>query len=136
MSRKTTDRALWLTKPTLQGTIVFSYLGDLVGRRMIFWITTGVIIVFMALKTFLGPFFYPYLAFKLVAASCYVATYQLPFSIITEITDASYRSWAIGITCVTWYTRSFHSSYSFGAKFIFVEAAHVIIPKSVKIKTH
>jgi MFS family permease len=77
-------------------------LGDLVGRRMIFWITTAVVIVFMAGKTFLAPFFPAYLIFKLIAASSYVATYQLPFSIITEITDASYRSWAIGITCVTW----------------------------------
>ena len=72
------------------------------GRRMIFWFTTAVIIVFMAGKTFLAPYYIPYLMFKLLAASCYMATYQLPFAIITEITDASYRSWAIGITCVTW----------------------------------
>jgi hypothetical protein len=32
----------------------------------------------MAGKTFLAPFFVAYLAFKLVAASCYVATYQVP----------------------------------------------------------
>jgi hypothetical protein len=51
-------------------------LGDLVGRRSIFWITTAVVIVFMAAKTFLSDYFVAYLIFKLVAASAYCATYQ------------------------------------------------------------
>jgi hypothetical protein len=52
------------------------YLGDLLGRRMIFWITTAIVIVFMAGKTFLAPYYVPYIGFKLLAASAYVATYQ------------------------------------------------------------
>jgi hypothetical protein len=52
-------------------------LGDLLGRRFVFWITTAVVIVFMAAKTYLSDYFAAYLIFKLVAASAYCASYQV-----------------------------------------------------------
>jgi hypothetical protein len=52
-------------------------LGDLLGRRFILWITTAIVIVFMTAKTFLSDYFAAYLVFKLIAASAYVASYQV-----------------------------------------------------------
>jgi hypothetical protein len=52
-------------------------LGDLLGRRFIFWITTAIVIIFMAAKTYLSDYFAAYLVFKLIAASAYVASYQV-----------------------------------------------------------
>jgi hypothetical protein len=55
-------------------------LGDLLGRRFILWITTAIVIVFMTAKTFLSDYFVAYLIFKLIAASAYVASYQVPIN--------------------------------------------------------
>jgi hypothetical protein len=55
-------------------------LGDLLGRRFILWITTAIVIVFMTAKTFLSDYFAAYLVFKLIAASAYVASYQVPIN--------------------------------------------------------
>lgn len=92
----------WGIIGSILGTIVFSYLGDVIGRRFVFWLSTAMVVFFMAVKTFLTDYFYAYLAFKVLAASAYVATFQMPFSIITEISTPDYRSWAVGVTCATW----------------------------------
>ena len=32
-----------------------------------------------------------------------VVKYQLPMSVMVEMSDANYRGWAIAVTCITWY---------------------------------
>ena len=59
---------------------LISYLGDLLGRRFIFWITTAVVIIFMTAKTYLADYFAAYTVFKVIAASAYCASYQVKIS--------------------------------------------------------
>ena len=59
------------------GGVLFSYIGDRFGRRLTFWITTGIICVFMTAKTFLSDYYALYVILKLVASACYISTYQL-----------------------------------------------------------
>lgn len=56
-----------------------SYLGDLLGRRFVFWITTAIVIIFMTAKTYLADYFGLYVFFKIIAASAYCASYQVSF---------------------------------------------------------
>ena len=84
------------------GAVFFSYIGDRFGRRLTFWITTAIICVLMTVKTFLSNYYSLYVVFKLVASACYVPTYQLPVTLITEISSPAYRTWAILMTWITW----------------------------------
>ena len=87
---------------TVVGVLIFSYLGDQFGRKKVFWITTALIIICVSLKTISADNMYAYYALKIVSSAGYTSTYQLPFAIIVELSDVKYRSWAVGITCVTW----------------------------------
>ena len=84
------------------GGVVFSYIADRFGRRITFWITTGIICIFMTAKTFLPDYYPLYVLLKLIAAACYISTYQLPATLITEIASPSYRTWTILITWIMW----------------------------------
>ena len=84
------------------GGVLFSYIADRFGRRLTFWITTAIICVFMTAKTFLVDQYTVYVILKVVAAACYVSTYQLPATLITEVADPAYRSWTILITWIMW----------------------------------
>ena len=87
---------------SMVGGIVFNYLGDRFGRKPIFWFVTGMVVICMTVKTFLAKYYYAYVAFKILAASTFISTYQLPFSIICEVSDARYRTWAILISWFVW----------------------------------
>jgi OCT family organic cation transporter-like MFS transporter 4/5 len=84
------------------GGIVFSYIADRFGRRLTFWITTAIICVLMTVKTFLLDYYSLYVILKLVAAACYISTYQLPATLVAEVADPSYRSWTILVSWITW----------------------------------
>ena len=84
------------------GGIGFNYLGDRFGRKPIFWITATLVTVCMTAKTFLAQHYYAYVALKLVASSTFISIFQLPFSIICEVSDASYRTWAILVSWLVW----------------------------------
>ena len=84
------------------GGVVFSYIADRFGRRLTFWITTAIICVFMTAKTFLVDHYTLYVILKVIANACYVSTYQLPATLITEVADSNYRSWAILIAWIMW----------------------------------
>ena len=87
---------------SIVGKLVFSYIADRFGRRITFWITTAVICVCMTAKTFLPDYYPLYVLLKLIAAACYISTYQLPATLITEIASPAYRSWTILITWIMW----------------------------------
>ena len=87
---------------SMVGGIGFNYLGDRCGRKPIFWLVTGMVVVCMTIKTFLSQYYYAYVAFKILAASTFISTYQLPFSIICEVSDAQYRTWAILVSWLVW----------------------------------
>ena len=84
------------------GGVVFSYIADRFGRRLTFWITTAIICLFMTAKTFLVDYYELYVILKLIAAACYISTYQLPATLIAEIANPSYRSWTILVTWIMW----------------------------------
>ena len=87
---------------SMVGGVGFNYLGDRFGRKPIFWLTTAMVVVCMTIKTFLAEYYYAYVAFKILAASTYISIFQLPFSIICEVSDAHYRTWAILVSWLVW----------------------------------
>ena len=87
---------------SIVGGVVFSYIADRFGRRLTFWITTAVICVFMTIKTFLVNQYTLYVILKVIANACYISTYQLPATLITEVANSTYRSWTILMTWITW----------------------------------
>ena len=84
------------------GGIFFNYLGDRFGRKPIFWMTTFMVVIFMTVKTFLYKYYYAYAAFKILASSTFISIFQLPFSIICEVSDGDYRTWAILVSWLVW----------------------------------
>lgn len=84
------------------GVILFSYLSDKYGRKTIFWVTTAVIIICTEIKTFFPENHIIFYGCKFIAQAGYMSTYQLPFSVMTEVSDADYRTWAVGLTWVIW----------------------------------
>ena len=85
------------------GGVVFNYLGDRFGRKPIFWMTTFMVVIFMTVKTFLYKYYYVYAAFKILASGTFISIFQLPFSIICEVSDGDYRTWAILVSWLVWY---------------------------------
>lgn len=85
------------------GGVGFNYLGDRFGRKPIFWITTFMVVIFMTVKTFLYKYYYVYAAFKILASATFISIFQLPFSIICEVSDGDYRTWAILVSWLVWY---------------------------------
>ena len=84
------------------GGVLFSYIGDRFGRRLTFWITTALICFFMTAKTFLLEYYSVYVIFKIIAAACYISTYQLPATLVAEVADTEYRSWTILVSWLGW----------------------------------
>ena len=84
------------------GGVVFSYIADRFGRKLTFFITTVMISVCMTTKTFLYNYHYAYAILKFLAGACYISTYQLPATLITEISGPSYRTWVIVTTWLAW----------------------------------
>jgi MFS family permease len=84
------------------GGVFFNYLGDRFGRKPIFWLTTAMVACFMTIKTFLAPYYGAYAAFKILAATTFISIFQLPISIICEVSDANYRTWAILVSWLVW----------------------------------
>ena len=84
------------------GGVLFSYIGDKIGRRLTFSITIAMICLFMTMKTFLVDYYALYVVLKFVVASCYPATYNLPVTLIMEVTNPEYRSWTVMVTLVMW----------------------------------
>ena len=85
------------------GTLVFNYFGDRFGRRYVFWFVMGAAVTFMTAKTFVSEYYYAYATMKFLGATAFNPVYQLPFSIICEVSESNYRAWAILITWVVWY---------------------------------
>ncbi|TRY71792.1 hypothetical protein TCAL_01051 [Tigriopus californicus] len=84
------------------GMFLLGYCSDRFGRKSIFLLTTILVVISGVIKTFVSHNFVVYAALKTVSAACYVAVFHLPFTIITEISPPEYRTWAIGISCITW----------------------------------
>ena len=84
------------------GGVFFNYLGDRFGRKPIFWLTTAMVACFMTAKTFLAPYYEAYAAFKILTATTFISIFQLPISIICEVSDANYRTWAILVSWLVW----------------------------------
>ena len=90
------------TVGSLIGGVLFSAIADRFGRRFTFWITTALICIFMTAKTFLSDHYWWYVILKIIASACYISTYQLPATLVAEVTNPSYRSWTILISWIMW----------------------------------
>ena len=84
------------------GGVGFNYLGDRFGRKPIFWLTTSMVVLLMTVKTFVSQYYYAYAALKILAATTFISIFQLPFSIICEVSDGDYRTWAILVSWLVW----------------------------------
>ena len=84
------------------GTFVFSYAGDVFGRKGVLFFTLTMVSISTILRVFVWRSYLMHQILKFVASACYVATFQMPYSLITEICDAGFRSIAVGITVVGW----------------------------------
>ena len=86
----------------LVGGLVYSYLGDQFGRKYIFWLVVFIYICALLIKTFLVSQYYVFLVFHLVACSAPLSIYQLPVSLISEISNEKFRSLAILLSWMAW----------------------------------
>ena len=84
------------------GSIAFNYLGDRFGRKPIFLLSTAMVALLMTIKTFLTKYYYVYGALKIMAASTFLCVFQLPLTIICEVSDSQYRTWAILVSWLLW----------------------------------
>ena len=86
----------------LIGGLVFSYLGDQFGRKYVFWFVLAIYISSLLIKTFFVTQFYVFIVFHAICAASPLSLYQLPISIISEITDDDFRSWAVLLSWLSW----------------------------------
>lgn len=72
------------------GLSMFGYLGDRFGRRRLVWVTIAIILVTqLGMAAVAKENTEIYMALKFVSSTAFLANYQLPFSVLTEIIDAS-----------------------------------------------
>ena len=88
---------------SMVGTLTFSYIGDKYSRNICIWLATAMIIVCSLVRVHITQYTLAFLAVTAVSQGCYLATYQLPMSILVELSDSAYRGWGIAVTCFTWY---------------------------------
>ena len=86
----------------LLGGLLYNYLGDRFGRKYVFWCIVGLLILCNILKVFVTSNYYAFLVMILISDSTVMSIYQLPFSVISEISDEEFRPWAILISWVAW----------------------------------
>ena len=86
----------------LIGSMGLNYLADRYGRKIMIWISLTTIVVPMLAKTFLAQYYYLYTTLNLIVYSGVIAVYQIPTSMLMEVVDESYRSWAMMYTWLIW----------------------------------
>ena len=86
----------------LLGGLIFSYLGDQFGRKYVFWFAVGVFLCSILVKTFLVSRYYVFVVFHALSHAPGLSIYQLPISIISEISNDEFRSWAIMLSWMSW----------------------------------
>ncbi|CAB4067701.1 SLC22A4_5 [Lepeophtheirus salmonis] len=87
---------------SIVGTSLYNYLGDVIGRKRMTFISVTNVLVFSVLKTLSAKHLYVYMAFKALASAAYSSAYQLPFAIIMEISTPKTRSYGIASTSLAW----------------------------------
>ena len=86
----------------LIGSMGLNYLADRYGRKTMIWIALITVVVPMLAKTFLAQYYYLYTILNLIVYSGVIAVYQIPTSMLMEVVDESYRSWAMMYTWLIW----------------------------------
>ena len=87
----------------LVGGLIYCYLGDQFGRKYVFWFVVVAYIASLLVKTFFVSSFYVFVTFHAIASSVPLSIYQLPISIISEVSNEEFRSWAILLSWMSWY---------------------------------
>lgn len=102
------------------GTAIFSYLADLKGRKLAFYMSTMAMMLFQLIQIGVSHNYGAYAAmkvmarqrargdflvsvhFQILAFACMLPLFQTPLSITTEISSVKSRAFVIGLGCVTW----------------------------------
>ena len=72
------------------------------GRKTMIWISLVTIVISMIAKTFLVQYYTLYTALNVVLYAGNITVYQIPTSILMEVVDEGYRSWAMMYTWLVW----------------------------------
>ena len=86
----------------LLGSLGLNYLADRYGRRIMIWISLATVVIPMLVKTFLVQYYSLYTALNVVVYAGIIAVYQIPTSMLMEVVDEGYRSWAMMYTWLIW----------------------------------
>ena len=86
----------------LLGSLGLNYLADRYGRRIMIWISLATVVIPMLAKTFLVQYYSLYTALNVVVYAGIIAVYQIPTSMLMEVVDEGYRSWAMMYTWLIW----------------------------------
>ena len=87
----------------LLGGLIYCFLGDQFGRKYVFWCVVGAYIGSLLIRIFFVNQFYVFVTFHAIASSAGLSIYQLPISIISEVSNEEFRSWAILLSWMSWY---------------------------------
>ena len=96
------EQYTWSQMGILMGSLGLNYLADRFGRKKMLWISLAGLVIPMLAKTFLVSYYYLYTALNVITYACIIAVYQIPTSMLMEIVDESYRSWALMYTWLIW----------------------------------
>ena len=86
----------------LLGSLGLNHLADNHGRKTMIWISLVTIVISMIAKTFLVQYYTLYTALNVVLYAGNITVYQIPTSILMEVVDEGYRSWAMMYTWLVW----------------------------------
>ena len=86
----------------LIGSMGLNFLADRYGRKTMLWVSLATVVIPMLAKTFLIQYYYLYTILNLIVYSGVIAVYQIPTSMLMEVVDESYRSWAMMYTWLIW----------------------------------
>ena len=84
------------------GSLGLNYLADNYGRKTMIWISLATVVISMITKTFLVQYYTLYTALNVVLYAANIAVYQIPTSMLMEMVDEGYRSWAMMYTWLVW----------------------------------
>ena len=101
----------------LLGGLIYCFLGDQFGRKYVFWSVVGAYIGSLIIRIFFVNQYYVFVTFHAIVSSAGLSIYQLPISIISEVSNEEFRSWAILLSWMSWYVKNL-KTYSTMGKFI------------------
>ena len=92
----------WAQVGRVVGSVIFNFLADKYGRKIMLWVSILTILVPMLLKTFLYQYYYLYTVLNVIVYTAVFAVYQIPSSLMLEIVDEPFRAWVMMYSPLIW----------------------------------